>query len=670
MPAINLFGRKWLAATDDLVYPGLFEIFVRTVWLILIGVACGRYYQYTWGCQSGGELVRVFFLGQLVYLALSILFMAIIVRHSAKGSIMDTRARKYVQPLLTVKILFILPEIGWNLLGSIWIFGGSIKCSYDHYTVAIVQSLVLFDWIFIGLTIFGLVLIFDPLGSIEKKKLENLAEYSKVSNNWLRRLKLLWWIRKDENAKETFQHVAALLNHLSRATDLVPSDIMAGLILLRVYQKRRLHESRSQNVLPRLTYTTDTSIIFANTPSWMNLQSAYYYLRLSTACYGWLYVFYKHTWTGCCHLLQNLTCCTCFRRKPTAIRGDNCCYCYLAGVKSLSNICVDDILYASFKNFLCEIPFCVVVDHKKNSIVIVIRGTISIRDIITDIYAASRNFECEGVPPGSAAHQGMIAAAREIFKQLKKNNVLEQAFITYPNHDLILTGHSLGAGIAVLLSFLLRPEYPNLKVFAFATPAGHLSRELAKMSEEFVLTVGIGDDFVMRLDVNSIIKLRNALLMAIRTCTLPKYRVISNSLGYMLFGIPEKDLTKSWCSCNVISKTAGELPLLNEQNEVTMEEGKKFERDLTIRKYVSQRLYPGGKILHLRKIKPETKQSEEKRKKESRKERKYEMRWAEADEFQDILVMPRMLWDHLPNTIEHALKVLVEEQNDLPQYID
>lgn len=32
MPAIKLFGRKWLAATDDLVYPGLFEIFIRTVW--------------------------------------------------------------------------------------------------------------------------------------------------------------------------------------------------------------------------------------------------------------------------------------------------------------------------------------------------------------------------------------------------------------------------------------------------------------------------------------------------------------------------------------------------------------------------------------------------------------------------------------------------------------
>lgn len=32
MPALKLFGRKWLAATDDLVYPGLFELFIRLVW--------------------------------------------------------------------------------------------------------------------------------------------------------------------------------------------------------------------------------------------------------------------------------------------------------------------------------------------------------------------------------------------------------------------------------------------------------------------------------------------------------------------------------------------------------------------------------------------------------------------------------------------------------------
>lgn len=39
---------------------------------------------------------------------------------------------------------------------------------------------------------------------------------------------------------------------------------------------------------------------------------------------------------------------------------------------------------------------------------------------------------------------------------------------------LNVTGHSLGAGAAVLLSILLKPVYPDLKVYAFATPGKFL----------------------------------------------------------------------------------------------------------------------------------------------------------------------------------------------------
>jgi len=33
-----------------------------------------------------------------------------------------------------------------------------------------------------------------------------------------------------------------------------------------------------------------------------------------------------------------------------------------------------------------------------------------------------------------------------------------------------LSGHSLGAGTSVLLAFMLRPKYPDVKVYAFACP--------------------------------------------------------------------------------------------------------------------------------------------------------------------------------------------------------
>lgn len=51
-----------------------------------------------------------------------------------------------------------------------------------------------------------------------------------------------------------------LLSALFRGTDLVPSDVMAGLILLRVRQKRETHELRSLNLLSRPEYTVGMQI--------------------------------------------------------------------------------------------------------------------------------------------------------------------------------------------------------------------------------------------------------------------------------------------------------------------------------------------------------------------------------------------------------------------------
>lgn len=92
----------------------------------------------------------------------------------------------------------------------------------------------------------------------------------------------------------------------------------------------------------------------------------------------------------------------------------------------------------------------------------------------------------------------MIIGARVLLKQLDQHKVLENAFKMYPHYDLTLTGtenekqnymsymlfknnciniintiisgHSLGAGLAVLLGILIRPRYPDLRVYAFATP--------------------------------------------------------------------------------------------------------------------------------------------------------------------------------------------------------
>ena len=169
-----------------------------------------------------------------------------------------------------------------------------------------------------------------------------------------------------------------------------------------------------------------------------------------------------------------------------------------------------------------------IADHRTGSIVIAVRGSISLRDIFTDLTAAAEKFEAEGIPPDSMAHKGMIAGAKYLKRRLDESGVLERAFAMYPHYDLILTGHSLGAGVAVLLALMIRPTYPKLKVYAFATPAGLISREAARFTENFVFTLGVGDDFVMRLSVESIENLRCKILQVIAACRLPKVSFCKN----------------------------------------------------------------------------------------------------------------------------------------------
>lgn len=85
-----------------------------------------------------------------------------------------------------------------------------MDCNNEDYTLTVVEALVFFDWVLIGLAILGLALVFDPLGSLglPDKVLEDSIEHGKVSKIWLRRFKFLWWMRRDESANDTFQHVA------------------------------------------------------------------------------------------------------------------------------------------------------------------------------------------------------------------------------------------------------------------------------------------------------------------------------------------------------------------------------------------------------------------------------------------------------------------------------
>lgn len=61
------------------------------------------------------------------------------------------------------------------------------------------------------------------------------------------------------------------------------------------------------------------------------------------------------------------------------------------------------------------------------------------------------------------------------------------------------------------------------------------------------------------------------ILNFISLILLLQYRVVLNGLGYILFGIPEKDLENIWNAYNMITTVSGETPLLNDRDINTIE---------------------------------------------------------------------------------------------------
>ena len=65
--------------------------------------------------------------------------------------------------------------------------------------------------------------------------------------------------------------------------------------------------------------------------------------------------------------------------------------------------------------------------------------------------------------------------------------------------QVVTTGHSLGAGVAVILALLLRPAYPTIQCYTFGTPASMLDRQSSERYACMLTSVVYKNDIVCRL---------------------------------------------------------------------------------------------------------------------------------------------------------------------------
>ena len=115
-----------------------------------------------------------------------------------------------------------------------------------------------------------------------------------------------------------------------------------------------------------------------------------------------------------------------------------------------------DIIVKDFTSNTQHPRFIVLVDHDASSILLVIRGTYSIGDAIIDVV-------CDEVPfLEGFAHHGMVDGAHRILEKVLptlKSLLMDE----FPGFKLRITGHSLGAGTAELITMIILSSHNKRK---------------------------------------------------------------------------------------------------------------------------------------------------------------------------------------------------------------
>ena len=167
-----------------------------------------------------------------------------------------------------------------------------------------------------------------------------------------------------------------------------------------------------------------------------------------------------------------------------------------------------DVVYARWRSGRFVPPHVICVDHSRRTIFVAVRGTLSARDCVIDATVAAGPADERAFGP--AVHGGAASAARALVRL--HHDRLRELLRDYPQYALVLTGHSLGGGVASLAAILLRRALPprtRRRIRAVALgPLCTLGWDQARRWDHVIDVYVHRDDLIPRLSRGS---LRHAL---------------------------------------------------------------------------------------------------------------------------------------------------------------
>uniref|UniRef100_A0AAQ5Y9Z2 Diacylglycerol lipase-alpha n=1 Tax=Amphiprion ocellaris TaxID=80972 RepID=A0AAQ5Y9Z2_AMPOC len=669
MPGMVMFRRRWSVGSDDLVLPALFLFLLHCIWLVVLSVVL---FGLPYGSDQSCSVTLVDHgRGYLGILVSCLICESAIMWLSMRGSILYTQPREAVQYVIYIRLAILLVELVYAVVGIAWLVQYYQPCS-DVTAKNLALGIVACNWLVIFSVCITLMCTFDPTGrtfvklKATRRRQRNLTTYTLrhrleegQASSWSRRLKFfMCCTRTQDTQSDAYSEVASLFAEFFRDLDIVPSDIIAGLVLLRQRQRSKrsaILDQANNDILAFLSgmpVTRNTRYLDLKNSAEMNMyKDVCYYMLFALAAYGWPMYLMRKPACGLCRLASSCPCTSVSGSRlsqSVTVEEDNCCGCNVLAIRrhfldrDLKQV---HIVYTSCHDAVYETPFFVAVDHAKKKVVISIRGTLSPKDALTDLTGDSERLPVEEQHGTWLGHKGMVYSAEYIKKKLEQEMILSQAFGRDLNkgtmhYGLVIVGHSLGAGTATILSFLLRPQYPTLHCYSYSPPGGLLSEDAMEYSKEFVTSVVLGKDLVPRLGLSQLEGFRRHLLEVLQKSNKPKWRIIAGGT---------KCIPKS------------ELPLEDDdpQSQPAAPPSSRLwlhPSDLSIALSASTPLFPPGRIIHVvHNHPPETCCGQE--------EPTYSALWGDNKAFNEVIISPAMLNEHMPHMVMEGLNKVLENYN-------
>ena len=272
------------------------------------------------------------------------------------------------------------------------------------------------------------------------------------------------------------------------------------------------------------------------------------------------------------------------------------------------------------------------VDHEAAAIVVTCRGTLGLEDLLTDLTCEYTTISIRG--SNYRVHKGMYNSAALLLRSRLLGS-LTTTLSTYPDYGLVLTGHSLGAGVAALVSILISspddsgafttahdslPQGRPIHCYAFGSPAIVCER-LRKATRGLVTTVVNGNDVVPSLSIGVIRDFHSVAL---------SFREDS---GDVLAEIRRRFLSGLWCGNSTSEEWSWEVAVLK-----TLRAG-----------MTAEKLVPPGEVWRVSATDPDA------------AGKKRVRAWVVEDvenRFGEVTFAKRCFGDHSPGAYEETLEAL------------